>query len=811
MTWPLAARLGVQLAGGRSDLYVHQWTFWWVKEALLTGQNPFYTDLLYHPHGVALTSHNIAWVNIALWIPLQALIGSIAAYNLIFLGIITLNGFATYFFVYEISRVKTAAFVAGIIYSFWPYTLSHYDHPNMIIVFWAPLTLLLFHRLIKRQTWKLALLTGIVLALVGISRWQLLVMSSPLIIGYWLYLMMTNRHRISRTLLKQWAVAGGIALVLMVPLALPLIADQLTSSTPDDVFIEEPGYTDLFAYFINRETYNALFPELMEEIPMLGEPYHHIAASTYYVPFLGYTIVLLALLGVFSALRERNGYWLWGGLSILYAIFALGPELIVNGQNYPGIPLPYELLQDTLLDALIRRPHRLNLFLGLPVAILASRGVLTLLEQRKNWPRLLITGFVTAVTLLEYNPYPFETTPIEVPTWHQKLAQNADEFALVELPIHDRYYDKWYMFYQTFHGKPIAGGHVSRLPRDASHFLRNNALLAPFFRHEWHINPDLTNVSRQLRLLNAGGFRYLVIHKEFVAEGYLLAWRDWLTIDPMYEDEEVLVYTTTPRAGEDFNFTHSLTPDVGLIRQNIDPITAVPGGALKTTLRLGSAAPPAQALQACLQLATEAEIVHQECNPITPGWNTAVWPANAVIREGHDLWIDETIPPGEYILRLQLADGNGNLQGETAVLGPVAIDPYAPTATANVAWGNEIGLPDYRLEQSEGALNLALYWQAKKEMENQYKFFIHLIDPAGGEIVAQVDAAPRDWRYPTFAWEAGERVHDEVALSLAELPAGEYGLFVGWYDEANGERLPATGPDSEEGETAVRLTTITLP
>ena len=36
-----ASRLGTHLAGGRDDLWVHQWTFWWVREALRQGLNPF--------------------------------------------------------------------------------------------------------------------------------------------------------------------------------------------------------------------------------------------------------------------------------------------------------------------------------------------------------------------------------------------------------------------------------------------------------------------------------------------------------------------------------------------------------------------------------------------------------------------------------------------------------------------------------------------------------------------------------------------------------------------------------------------------
>jgi hypothetical protein len=86
MTWPVAAQLGTHLAGGRDDLMTHQWTFWWIKQALLHGQDPYYTRLIFYPQGVTLLYHNIAWFNIAVWLPLQAMLGSTAAYNVIFIA-----------------------------------------------------------------------------------------------------------------------------------------------------------------------------------------------------------------------------------------------------------------------------------------------------------------------------------------------------------------------------------------------------------------------------------------------------------------------------------------------------------------------------------------------------------------------------------------------------------------------------------------------------------------------------------------------------------------------------------------------------
>ena len=42
---------------------------------------------------------------------------------------------------------------------------------------------------------------------------------------------------------------------------------------------------------------------------------------------------------------------------------------------------------------------------------------------------------------------------------------------------------------------------------------------------------------------------------------------------------------------------------------------------------------------------------------------------------------------------------------------------------------------------------------------------------------------------PTSFWWPGEVISDVITISLVDVPAGEYGLAVGVYDAATGERL----------------------
>lgn len=56
-------------------------------------------------------------------------------------------------------------------------------------------------------------------------------------------------------------------------------------------------------------------------------------------------------------------------------------------------------------------------------------------------------------------------------------------------------------------------------------------------------------------------------------------------------------------------------------------------------------------------------------------------------------------------------------------------------------------------------------------------------------MVAQYDAAPRNWGYPTTWWEAGEFVTDQIELALPDTSGRDIQLQVGLYDEQTTERL----------------------
>lgn len=793
MTWPLATQLSTHLAGGRDDLMTHQWTFWWVKQALLQGQDPYYTQLIFYPQGVTLLYHNVAWFNIGVWLPLQAVLGGVAAYNISFIAIFALNSFALYLLAREWTANRSAAWIGGLIYGFWPFTQSHYDHPNMILIFWIPLALLFLKRTLERQRKRDAVIAGVCLAMIGVTRWHLLIMGGVIIGLSVLYTCATQRACRTRLALSRLALAGVVAGTLLLPMTLPIVG-QLTRQHPEDIFLDEQdiGQTDVLAYVLPPRDH----PLSSEATLQLSE---NLVINQTYVPFLGYVTLALAILGALSN-RQQAAFWVLAALVCI--LLALGPQLRVNGQLYPDVPMPYRLVED--LFRVLRKPDRFNVVLGLPLAMLTAFGVQALLQRRQVGRFTGVLAVVlSALILIEYRVAPFPTVQVEVPAWFSQLAEEPGDFAILDLPMKLETTNKWYMFYQITHGKPLVEGRVARLPREAFTFM-NSSLLLQALRNGNRMDPAMVDVSHQLQQLAEANVRYLVLHKKFARPEQLATWRDWLTFSPVHEDDEIVVYRTDPRLGRDFMPAYQLNDSIGLIRAT--PRETDQAGLLQVDARWASSSRPGRDYEICLNLVAAANKVAQsQCGPIASSWPSTGWGTNEVVRSSYDFHVDPLLASGRYTLTMSLADDSAqNPVGQAAAIGSVSVDTpqrinveSLPTNNLNAVWGDVIRLNGYGLRAASDSLELTVYWQAMHHIPDSYKVFVHVIDPATNSIVAQDDSIPRHWTHPTNTWQPGEVVEDTIAIPLSGVGSGEFKVFVGLYNAATGERLPAFSADGQ--------------
>jgi hypothetical protein len=252
--------------------------------------------------------------------------------------------------------------------------------------------------------------------------------------------------------------------------------------------------------------------------------------------------------------------------------------------------------------------------------------------------------------------------------------------------------------------------------------------------------------------------------------------------------------------GEDCPPLYDLGAGMGVVGARLSVETVRPGDKLEVEVVWGTTAPPGADYQVELALVDEKGREGQmQRFELSPGWPSGEWPVDAIVRGRYSLVVDTWLDGGKYAVVLRLVRdglpvGQGAELGEVEMLLPErSFAVPVMSHEAGAAFGDDLRLLGYDLETGADSLHITLHWQALRRMGESYTMFVHVFDPATGEIVGQADVMAYGYTYPTAWWEAGEVVSDEVVISLEGVPAGTYGLAVGVYDADTGDRLAISG------------------
>jgi 4-amino-4-deoxy-L-arabinose transferase-like glycosyltransferase len=151
---------------------------------------------------------------------------------------------------------------------------------------------------------------------------------------------------------------------------------------------------------------------------------------------------------------------------------------------------------------------------------------------------------------------------------------------------------------------------------------------------------------------------------------------------------------------------------------------------------------------------------------------------------------------------------------------PAGSEPSVnPQHRLRVAWREQIGLIGYDLDkaryQPSDVIKMTLYFRSLDPVEESFTVFTHLLGPVRPGTDSPVwsgwDQEPGKASYPTSAWQPGEVVVDEYALTIpSDAPAGEYSLEVGLYQLQTMERLSVSTSDVEAGVDYVIVSQIVV-
>ena len=495
MTWPLTADFIGSVPGGAGDLWQNYWNFWWWKTALLDlGQHPYFSPLIFHPTGGKLIFHTHSPFNMLIALPITATLGPAAAYNFCILLALWISGFGMYLLVRELTSEVRGAFLAGLVFAFFPQTMEQIlEHLNLVSLQFMPLTLFYFVRLDRVGGSGNVFRTGLCFALNALCSWhsglKLVLALMPMAVVDFI-----RRSRSRRLLLRDWILAGLFAFLLIMPLLSPLMVEMAV--VEDAYYHKPPQNRGIEAAYLFVPHYGHSLWGDMASRAYLDQPYR----SPGFVAYLGFVPLLLVFLAL---LRRRPGAIFWALFAFGATVLALGRHPYWGHEVIEAVILPFYLFEQLPIFDLLRVANRFMILTGLGLAVLTGLGW-TAFRKKSDWK----FGLLALAILVEYSWLPLPTRPVETSPIYDQLTGISEDAAVFDIPSNQRSRSAHNLVAQTVHGRPINGGYVSTIAPRAQSFIEGDPALS-----------DLTGIPRLERSVDAGrlkslGFAFVVIHKK---------------------------------------------------------------------------------------------------------------------------------------------------------------------------------------------------------------------------------------------------------------------------------------------------------
>ncbi|MGQ9626002.1 MAG: interleukin-like EMT inducer domain-containing protein [Anaerolineae bacterium] len=572
LTWPLPLYFSTHLPGDGGDNPTIAWNLWWVRYALLhQGASPFACDFMFYPIGINLAFYTLTVLNGLISVPLQPIFGLTFTSNLLLISSYALGGYGTYLLLLCILPKERkpnasrflAAFFGGLAYAFSAPKLFYASlgQFNIASSQWIPFYILFLCRMrSSRHPLREALLASIFLLF---QAWAEMTYASFLIIFTALYLLW---HLVESFIIRKsgesfrplvfLGVVGLVFLVGLSPLLYAMIPDLIVEG---DFFMSGSGFAevfsaDLLSFFLPTRLH-PLLGSLFDSLSFSHDKGQHV--------FVGYSVLFLACYGLFRLRRKPDGFF-WALAAFLFFVLCLGPALQVNGKAVFS-PMPFSLLQEIPFFKGNRYPSRLGVMLILALAVLASFGLRTLLENKrclalqKCQAPTFLAALAMALFLFEHLSIPLPLSNMNLPEVYRAISAEKGDFTVLTLPLGWRNGFRitgkmdtiisFVQFYQTFHEKRILSGNTSRNPEFKFQYFTEAPLINRFIAlgngrpvGGEFLEKDEALAPEVLRFFNV---RYIVAHPQAGPEiiSYLESvLKPGLTVEKIYDKDGIVAW-----------------------------------------------------------------------------------------------------------------------------------------------------------------------------------------------------------------------------------------------------------------------------
>ncbi|MFQ5767975.1 MAG: hypothetical protein ACE5ID_08335 [Acidobacteriota bacterium] len=542
---------GIYITDDWHDNEIFFWDFWWLKQALAGGHDPWFTTRLFYPAGTSLGFHPTAFLYAAFSLPFQAILGSergvILAYNWITLASLVLASFFTFLLVRRLTGHHGAAVLSGLVFGFSPFHFWHLGRLHVGGLEWLPLYLLALLNVPGiglggaggeraggfpatggserwwRRLWKESVAPApwvLGLALGGVATLLLYTSLTHLMSAALLTLLLLGRAARqhpglfkSGSLWRTAAWAGLVGLVALAPFLHAWFMDPPARHS-SRTLQENIEYSADAAGYLVPGTNHGLYGGASRR-------WGGAAARAGRDVFTGFLTLLLLPLAWRRRLRRETGVWL--GLGAIFLILSLGPSLKVLGWQ-TGWPLPYRILHDWIpLFGVNRSPVRYAAVVQLCLAVLAGFSVRELLRRRRRAVWLVILALLAAGDAW--------TRPVflkrqAAPEVFARIARSPEDAVVLNVPLYHAVVERRIMYQQIFHGRPLTTACIPRSSVPQHLLIQGTQLRACLLEAEGCARADPRVVRREILARKIG---FILLHKHEMTPALLKGVDDLLT------------------------------------------------------------------------------------------------------------------------------------------------------------------------------------------------------------------------------------------------------------------------------------------
>jgi hypothetical protein len=604
LTWPTVTHAATYLPGDGGDDPAIAWNLWWVKHALLNLRtNPLFSDFMFYPVGVNLAFYTLTVLNALTAMPLTLTLGVTMASNLHLWFTIVVGGYGTYLLARYLLATSSrrggadiwAAALAGGFYTFASSQLFYVSlgQFNIASSHWVPYTIIFVLK--SRRDLPSLKWPALAALFLTMQAWAEMTYASFLIIFIALYVTyeiltphasrITHHasritHHASRLTNLKLAVRNLLLMALLFILGIsPLLAAMLPDMRAEgDFWVQGSGFAETFS----ADLLGFLVPTMRH--PLLGELVSHTGIVDYDKGqhiYLGFTLLILAVVGLFGTRRRRgdSAPWFWLIAALFFAWLALGPTAHVNGVD-TGIPGPFIVLQSLPFFKGNRYPSRYSVLLVLSLAMLAAYGLAAIgralskpqagggqatgRKQRILLPA--VSGVLALLFLFEHLSIPLPQSDMTVPSPYEIIAADPGEYNVLDIPVAWRNGFRvtgplhpgfmFGQFYQTAHNRRLLQGNTSRNPEFKFQYFTEapviNSILALETGHQ--LPPERWEADRSVAgdVLRFFDIRYILVRPgpgddpAVTPEAVLPYIEAVMPVEPLHSDPGISIYRVNP-------------------------------------------------------------------------------------------------------------------------------------------------------------------------------------------------------------------------------------------------------------------------